>query len=76
MLLKKSLESLCVKEIIDDIENRIRTQLAYYSGHKYGPLGYKEKENYNANHNHDKFMKNIEACIKENKKINRKLLLR
>lgn len=55
-------------EIIDDIENRIRTQLAYYSGHKYGPLGYKEKENYNANHNHDKFMKNIEACIKENKK--------
>lgn len=54
--------------IIDDIENRIKTQLAYYSAHKYGPIGYKDERNYNKTHNHKKFMEMIDVCIHENKK--------
>ena len=32
--------------IIEEIELMLRTQLSYYHAHKYGPLGYKNKNNF------------------------------
>ena len=52
---------------IEKIELYLRTQLAYYSGHAYGSLGYIDENNYNEKHNHEKFMKLLNACIEENR---------
>lgn len=52
---------------IERIELYLRTQLAHYSGHIYGALGYIDENNYNEKHNHEKFMKLLNMCIEENK---------
>ena len=49
---------------IEDIEVYLRTQIAYYHGHKYGPDGYEKASNYNKRHNHETFWKRVEDCIK------------
>ena len=54
-------------ETIEDIELYLRTQLAYYSSHKYGGLGYLNPELYSEKHNQDKFLSKVESCIEENK---------
>lgn len=54
--------------IIEDIEIHIRTELAYFHTHKYGPDGYMAAEHYNQRHNHIAFTKHISSCIKENDK--------
>lgn len=53
--------------IIEDIELYLRTQFAYYHSHKYGSLGYLDKENYSDKHNHATFLSKVQAVINENK---------
>lgn len=53
---------------IEKIELYIRTQLAYYSGHVHGSLGYMDPTIYNAKHNDEKFKKLIKNCIDDNKR--------
>lgn len=52
---------------IEEIEIMLRTQLSYYHAHKYGALGYENRENFNNRHNHDKFIKQIEEDIEHNR---------
>ena len=53
--------------IIEKVELYLRTQLAYYSGHVHGALGYMDGAIYNDRHNHEKFVKLLNVCIEENK---------
>lgn len=53
--------------IIEEIELMLRTQLSYYHAHKYGPLGYKDKNNFSEKHNHKEFEKHIKSAIDNNK---------
>ena len=53
--------------VIEEIELFLRTQLAYYSAHTYGALGYLEATHYIDSHNHDRFMQSIETAIANNK---------
>lgn len=52
--------------MIEDIEINLRTQIAYYSAHKYGSDGYMIEKNYNKKHNHNNFEKHLSSCIREN----------
>lgn len=52
---------------IEKVELYLRTQLAYYSGHVHGALGYMDGAIYNDRHNHEKFVKLLNVCIEENK---------
>lgn len=54
--------------IIEEIELMLRARLAYYHAHKYGALGYLDKENFNNRHQHEVFEKHIEDEIKHNDK--------
>ena len=54
--------------IIEKIEISLRTQLAYYSGHKYGADGYMNASNYNSFHNHVVFLSLINKTILDNAK--------
>lgn len=53
---------------IEKIELYLRTQLAYYSGHNHGALGYMNADIYNEKHNDEKFKNLIQVCIEENKR--------
>lgn len=55
-------------QIIEEIEMYLRTQLAYYHAHKYGPLGYEKEENFSEYHNHDVFNKFLREIIENNKR--------
>jgi abortive infection bacteriophage resistance protein len=46
---------------IEEIEVFVRSTLAYYHGHKYGPLGYLDHNNYNQRHKHIEFIAQIDA---------------
>ncbi len=52
---------------IEEIEIMLRAQLSYYHAHKYGPLGYENKDNFSNFHNHDVFMDKINEDIERNK---------
>lgn len=54
--------------IIEKIEFYLRTQLAYYHGHRYGSLGYLDKTNFNKKHNAAAFKHRLNTVIKENEK--------
>jgi len=54
-------------EIVEEIEFYLRTQFAYFSGHKYGALGYLESKNFSDKHNEDKFHEKVKSCIDDNK---------
>lgn len=54
---------------IEQIELYLRTQLAYYHGHKYGPLGYMDDSNYGPKHDHERFLKLFNEEVRRNKKI-------
>ncbi len=54
---------------IEVIEISFRTRLSYLHGHNYGPLGYRNSQNFNSFHNASKFKENIESAIKNNQKI-------
>lgn len=53
-------------QTIEEIEFFLRTQLAYYSGHKFGALGYLKDSNFSNKHDTEKFHKKVNTCIKEN----------
>lgn len=55
--------------VIEQIEIYLRTQLSYYHGHKYGPLGYMDATNYSNKHDHPKFENLINAEINHSRKI-------
>lgn len=54
--------------IIEKIETHLRTQLAYYHGHHYGPAGYLDASSFAANHQHSDFLDRVNKCISENEK--------
>ena len=53
---------------IEDIEVYLRTQIAYYHAHKYGPEGYRKSICYNKRHDHADFLHRISGCVNENRK--------
>lgn len=53
---------------VEQIEIFLRTQMAYYHVHKYGPDGYMSPKVYNKKHNHALFSKHVTSCINENSK--------
>lgn len=55
-------------EAIQEIELYLRTQFAYYSGHKYGPLGYLDSSNFSQRHDSFSFTQKIQQCINENQR--------
>lgn len=54
---------------IEQIELYLRTQLAYFHGHKYGPLGYMDLNNYSNKHNHERFQKLFQDEVQHNKNV-------
>ena len=56
-----------ITSAIEKIEIHIRTQLAYYHAHKYGPEGYMYASSFNLKHDHIAFSKHISSCISENR---------
>ena len=55
-----------ILSIIEDIEIHLRTELANYHSHKYGPDDYMSPEHCNPKHDHAAFLKHVRSCIKEN----------
>lgn len=66
-LFDQELRALIFKTI-EDIEVFLRTQLAYYSAHKYGAEGYRRPEYFNEDHNHRSYLYRLSKCISENSK--------
>ncbi len=54
---------------IEQVELYLRTQLAYFHAHKYGPLGYMDTSNYGGKHNHQRFQKLFNDEVNYNKKV-------
>ena len=54
-------------QCIEKIEIYLRTQIAYYSGHHFGALGYLNADNFSPRHNKEKFETLVLKCIEENK---------
>lgn len=54
---------------IEEVEIFLRSKLAYFHGHKYGPYGYMNPEHYSSSHEADKFHETIERAIKNNDKV-------
>lgn len=61
----KKVRSL-ILSVVEDIELYLRTQLAYYHSHKYGALGYLDRDNFSARHNQERFIQLITDAIKNN----------
>lgn len=59
---------LLILKIIEEIEIFLRTRISYYFVHKYGADGYLDKNNFNEEHNHDKFIESIENEIAKQRK--------
>ena len=54
---------------IEQVEIYLRTQLAYYHAHKYGPLGYMDAANYHKNHDHARFEQVFSNEVKHGKNM-------
>ena len=54
---------------IEQVELYLRTQLAYFHAHKYGPVGYMDATNYSTRHNHDRFQRLFQDEVNHNKNI-------
>ena len=54
---------------IEQIELYLRTQIAYYHAHKYGPLGYMDDGTFGKKHDHEKFLSKFQEEIRHNNKI-------
>lgn len=54
---------------IEQVEIFLRTQFSYYHAHKYGPLGYMNPANYNAKHNHERFISLFKYEVKHSKTV-------
>lgn len=55
--------------MIEQIEIYLRSQISYYHGHKYGPVGYMDAANYSNKHNHLKFEERIHTEINHNRNV-------
>ena len=53
--------------VIEEIELMLRVQLSYHHAHKYGSLGYMDKDNFNKYHKHEYFIEHINKAIENNK---------
>lgn len=51
---------------IEEIEIYLRAKIAYFHAHKYGPLGYKDPDNFSEQLCKEKFYENIDREIKSN----------
>ncbi|MDR1117571.1 MAG: Abi family protein [Oscillospiraceae bacterium] len=58
-----------VYKVIEEIEIYVRSKAAYYHGHKFGALGYKNLSNFNGQHNHEKFIGNINNEIEHSREV-------
>ena len=54
---------------LEDVEISLRSRVAYYHAHKYGPVGYLDSLNFNKDHVHDRFIEQIDKEIDSNKKV-------
>jgi len=55
--------------VIEEIEIKLRTSLAYFHTHKYGALGYLDQSNFNGKHQHEKFKDKFEAEVRQNANV-------
>ena len=53
---------------LEQVEIFMRSHLAYFHAHTYGPLGYENSGNYDKKHKHSTFMKNFNREVENNKK--------
>ena len=54
---------------IESIEIALRARLSYLHGLRYGALGYLDSANFNARHNTDRFLENIQREITSNRNV-------
>jgi abortive infection bacteriophage resistance protein len=52
---------------LSEIEITAKSILAYHHSHRYGSLGYLDKDNFNEKHNHERFVARFESSIQNNK---------
>ena len=64
----KHLRRIILSEI-ENIETSLRAKVVYFHAHKYGALGYENKDNFNSKHNHDTFRKLTAGEIRKNKNV-------
>ncbi len=50
----------------EEIELYLRTQLAYFSGHKHGALGYLDAGTFSGWHHHEQFLEHIDESLEKN----------
>lgn len=58
-----------IMDLIESVEGIIKTQIAYYIGHNYGPFGYLEPVNFNSIEWHQKFIVLSEKNIQRNRNL-------
>ena len=56
-----------VSKAVSEVEIAAKGLIAYHHGHKYGALGYLCAANYNQRHNHDIFIEQFNATVKNNR---------
>lgn len=61
----RELRSLLMS-VIEEIEIHLRSALAYYHGHKYGPGGYEQPDSFNEKYDFNAFWNHVESCITDN----------
>ena len=54
--------------LMEGLETRLRTRIAYLHAHKYGPLGYLDVNNFNSAHKHTRFQAQLESIVDKNSK--------
>lgn len=54
---------------VEEVEINLWSQLSYFHAHKYGSLGYMDAVNFNAKHNHARFMEAVKREIDNNKQV-------
>ena len=53
--------------VVEEIELKLRSQLAYHFAHAYGPHAYLDAKYYNGSHDHKKFIKTISSAVNNNR---------
>ena len=53
--------------LMEGLETKLRTRIAYIHAHQYGALGYMDDRNFNSRHKSDKFTKHINDVIIKNR---------
>lgn len=53
--------------VIENVEIKFRSRLAYLFSEKYGAEGYLDSSNFSSRHNHEAFLSHIAKCITDNR---------